>query len=240
MNRSYFLFGQPPRLRTIDLPAFKSPKSDFLRTRLRLKTQPRLSPSLPYNISIPSVMGFLHDQETNAPLMEMDPFPHIPQREPPPYAYTALSPTGSVPSSPTIPATKTILVPPPPPPSESTRSSQIPNTPLSEFPFRPLNSADPLTTCDAKFADIIMTHVILPRLRVGVLKWKDRETFEFIPQTKDDVRLLTSYVTDDRKSKGFVDRNMMRIWDLLHQSINSDSMLWRMWLLQNWQRRDIK
>jgi hypothetical protein len=188
MNRSYFLFGQPPRLHTIDLPAIKKCSVGLLKN----PSPPQhnlASLSLPYNISIPSIMGFLNDQETNAPLMEMDPFPHIPQREPPPYAYTPLSPTASIPSSPTIPTSKTILIPPPP--SESTRSSQIPNTPLSEFPFRPLNSADPLTTCDAKFADIIMTHVILPRLRVGVLKWKDRETFEFIPQTKDDVVLLS-------------------------------------------------
>src|SRR5207237_3450348 len=46
---------------------------------------------------------------------------------------------------------------------------------------------DPLLQCDAKFALLIVQQIILPRARVGVLKWKDRETLEFYPQNKDDV-----------------------------------------------------
>ena len=121
-----------------------------------------------------------------------DPIPRLPQHDPPPYAYTPLTPTVSQPATP--PASpppqsptegKTILVPPQ---GESVRVSRILTAATrSEIPVRVLSSCDPLSTCDARFADIILTHVIIPRLRVGVLRWKDRETFEFVPQTKEDV-----------------------------------------------------
>ena len=138
-------------------------------------------------------MGILHEQETNSPQLTSDPFPHLPQRDPPPYAYSALTPTVSQPATP--PATpppapvtstevKTVLVPPTD--LDSARDSQVLGT-TTELPVRVLDSRDPLSTCDARFADIILTHVIIPRLRVGVLRWKDRETFEFVPQTKEDV-----------------------------------------------------
>ena len=74
---------------------------------------------------------------------------------------------------------KTVLVAP----TESTRTAPA----TSEVAIRVLDSRDPLSTCDTRFADIILANVIIPRLRVGVLRWKDRETFEFVPQTKEDV-----------------------------------------------------
>jgi hypothetical protein len=132
------------------------------------------------------MMGVVH-QETNAPLIPMDSLPPTPQRDPPPYAYTPLTPS-EPPSSPPPIAGKTVLVPPPsdllsPPFS-------LPATPATPAPttsLRVLDAQDPLLTCDTRFADIVLTHIILPRLRVGVLRWKDRETFEYVPRTKEDV-----------------------------------------------------
>jgi len=128
-------------------------------------------------------MGIVHEQETNALVTSSDPFPHLPQRDPPPYVYAPLSPsTSSHRATPPVtpppaPAmeVKTVLAPPP----DATTPSQN--------AIRVLDSRDPLSTCDTRFADIILTQIILPRLRVGVLSWKDRETFEFVPQTKEDV-----------------------------------------------------
>lgn len=129
-----------------------------------------------------SSMGIVHEQETNALVTSSDPFPHLPQRDPPPYVYAPLTPSSSHCATPPVtpppaPAmeAKTVLVPPP----DATTPSQT--------AIRVLDSRDPLSTCDTRFADIILTHIILPRLRVGVLSWKDRETFEFVPQTKEDV-----------------------------------------------------
>ena len=129
-------------------------------------------------------MGALHEQESNAPLIPMDSFQH--RDPPPPHAYTPLlSPVpSSSPSSP-IPR-KSILSPPPPPPSEG---SPFDVSTVGPSASSSLGTAlqDPLLLCDAKFARLIVQQVILPRLRVGVLKWKDRETLEFYPQNKDDV-----------------------------------------------------
>jgi hypothetical protein len=125
-------------------------------------------------------MGIKHEQESNARLIPMDPFPHLSQsgeREPPPYAYTPLTPTTSAPTSPVIPASKAVSVPRPVSPAQRTEMST----------FRTLNSNDPLSTCDSRLADIILTNIILPRLRVGVLRYKDRESFEYVPRSKEDV-----------------------------------------------------
>lgn len=135
---------------------------------------------------IHNIMGIVHEQETNAPMVPMEALPGSSQSDPPPYAYTPLTPSES-PESPEPPmlGAKTVLVPPP---SEFGLSSNIPTTPATSENFaRVLDSRDPLSTCDAKFADLVLTHVIIPRLRVGVLRWKDRETLEYVPRTKEDV-----------------------------------------------------
>jgi hypothetical protein len=128
-------------------------------------------------------MGAHHEQESNAPLIPMDPFPHLSntQRDPPPYQYMPLTPesTESAPTSPTIPASKTVLVPPPIQPAQT----------FADDPVR-LDSRDPLSSCDTRFANIILNNIILPRLRVGVMRYKDRESFEYVPKTKDDVRAV--------------------------------------------------
>jgi hypothetical protein len=125
-------------------------------------------------------MGAQHEQESNAPLIPMDPFPHLSntQHDPPPYEYMPLTPSRSAPTSPIIPPSKTVLVRPPVEPT------QTPQPPIR------LNSLDPLSTCDARFAKIILNNIIIPRLRVGVLRYKDRESFEYVPKTKEDVRAL--------------------------------------------------
>ena len=122
------------------------------------------------------------------------------EEDPPAYAY---DPQGPTPPATPAPTGKTVLVPPPTPPRtispfpvSSTSNTRVPlaETPLTIPPpsgaqLRTLDSRDPLSTCDARFADLILTHVIIPRLRVGVLRWKDRESLEYVPQTKEDVRL---------------------------------------------------
>jgi hypothetical protein len=50
-----------------------------------------------------------------------------------------------------------------------------------------INSEDPLTEKDARFAELIMMHVIQPRLRIGGLKWKDRNSFQYMRRTEEDV-----------------------------------------------------
>jgi len=111
------------------------------------------------------------------------------QRDPPPYAYSALSPPQSPP-----PTTKTIISPPPrestfsPIPDTPTTSSNVPATPApSELPQTVTESRERLLAQDARFADVVLTHVILPRARVGILRCKDKSSFTFIPQTEDDV-----------------------------------------------------
>src|SRR5579862_1212385 len=114
-----------------------------------------------------------YEQETNAPMIPMDPFSNPPIQDPPPYAYAPLTPESSRPSRSVSPYGKAV---PSPPPSESIETSQIPSTPRT---WQPYNSVDPLMLSDERFADIILKNVILPRLRVGIYKWKDRESFEF-------------------------------------------------------------
>lgn len=129
-------------------------------------------------------MGIVHEQETNAPVNSNDPFPHLPQRDPPPYTYTILTPSTSASQLTTPPAT------PPPAPATEVKTVLVPapdTTTPSQNAIRALDSRDPLSTCDERFADVILTQIIIPRLRVGVLSWKDRETFEFVPRTKEDV-----------------------------------------------------
>jgi hypothetical protein len=105
-------------------------------------------------------------------------------QDPPPYTYSRLSPD-EAPRPSTQVGGKTILVPHP---AESVQSSsRMAAIPVNDTHLRVLDSHDPLSTCDARFADLILTHMILPRLRVGVLRWKDRESLEYVPQTKEDV-----------------------------------------------------
>ena len=127
---------------------------------------------------------------------------HPREDDPPAYTYHPLSSRGPTPPGTPDLTGKTILVPPPTPPRTISPAlvSPLSNTrvPLSATPttipalsgaeLRTLDSRDPLSTCDARFADLILTHVIIPRLRVGVLRWKDRESLEYVPQTKEDVR----------------------------------------------------
>ena len=135
-------------------------------------------------------MGAFHEQESNVPLVPMDTFPHstTQHNDPPPYAYMPLSPVTSETSSP-IPR-KSLLSPPPPEfpfdDSVAVSPSVIPTSSLAT------TLQDPLLQCDVKFSRLIIQKIILPRLRVGVLKWKDRETLEFYPQNKDDVDTLPS------------------------------------------------
>src|ERR1700738_2354618 len=128
-------------------------------------------------------MGIYHEQKSNAPFTPMDQFPHHTRhQDPPPYAYEPLTPSTSAPTSPVIPRadSKTILVPPP-------RNFTPPPHVVAQSPLTALDPRNPLPTCDTRFANIILTNIILPRLRVGVMNWKDRETFEYVPQTKEDV-----------------------------------------------------
>jgi hypothetical protein len=126
-------------------------------------------------------MTVIHEQETGN-YVAMAPLSQYSQHDPPPYAYSPLGQTDS-PNAATPAGGKTILVPPP----SEIPSAPIPAAPVAESPLRLLDSHDPLSTCDARFADLILTHIILPRLRVGVLRWKDYESLEFVPQTKEDV-----------------------------------------------------
>ena len=141
---------------------------------------PRTVPTSPhslvlYHSATDSAMGVLHEQDTSLPLLQMSsPRSSSQSNAPPPYAYTPLSPTISEPSSPT--PRKSLLLPPP----EG-------NPLLVPVTSQRTTLSDPLLQCDAKFATLIIQQIILPRARVGVLKWKDRETLEFYPQNKDDV-----------------------------------------------------
>ena len=168
------------------------------------------------------VMGIVNEEESNIPLNAMDSFSHTLQRDPPPYAYTPLTPqTESSPSSPII-ASKTVLAPPP---SDGPHFSSTSVTPAPATPLRVLDSQDPLSTCDTRFADIVLKHIILPRLRVGVLRWKDRETFEYVPQTKEDVYSdVKRHSLTFRKNNAFDDQSTMKSWVLLLRNIDSDFM----------------
>ena len=129
------------------------------------------------------------ERNSNEPLIRMASMPGGPtQRDPPPYAYTSLSPPGSP------PRTKTHIAPPPRestfspiPPTPST-STQVPTTPSNEV-VQSINgeSRERLQAQDARFADVVLTHIVLPRARVGILRCKDKSSFAFIPQTEDDV-----------------------------------------------------
>ena len=141
-------------------------------------------------------MTVIQKQESGLVPMEAN-NPHDP---PPSYSYTPLSRTTS--SMPVTPATSPPLSPQPRPNAKTVLAPQ-PITPVPVINTVPrtedrrpvmmnvLKERQPLSTCDSRFADLILTQAILPRLRVGVLKWKDRETFEYIPQTKDDVSSLS-------------------------------------------------
>ena len=136
------------------------------------------------------------ERVSNEPLIPMNSMPGGPtQRDPPPYAYSSLSPPRSPP-----PTTKTSISPPPrestfsPIPDTPTTSSHVPTTPAtSELPQTVTESRELLLAQDARFADVILTHVVLPRARVGILRCKDKLSFAFIPQTEDDV--ATTFVT---------------------------------------------
>jgi hypothetical protein len=154
------------------------------------------------------------------------------QRDPPPYAYSSLSPPRSPP-----PTTKTSISPPPrestfsPIPDTPTTSSHVPTTPVtSELPQAVTESRELLLGQDARFADVILTHVVLPRARVGILRCKDKLSFAFIPQTEDDV--ATTFVTGGlicrpRKTLLDIGLNMMKSWGFRRRSTGIDIMLWR-------------
>ena len=129
-----------------------------------------------------------YDQETNAPMISMDTLTYPSQTDPPAYSYSALTPSSSRAGSPRLtPSTKVPLLPPPPR-NESVGTSHIPRTPSTEgAAVLPNISIDPILSFDTRFAELIVSQIILPRLRVGVLRWKDRESFAYIPQSKDDV-----------------------------------------------------
>jgi hypothetical protein len=137
------------------------------------------------------------ERVSNEPLIPMNSMPGGPtQRDPPPYAYSSLSPPRSPP-----PPTKTSISPPPrestfsPIPDTPTTSSHVPTvTPMtSELPQTVADSRQQLLAQDARFADVILTHVVLPRARVGILRCKDKLSLALIPQTEDDV--ATTFVT---------------------------------------------
>jgi hypothetical protein len=66
-------------------------------------------------------------------------------------------------------------------------SSSPPSSASAQIPSPQANSSDPLLASDARFADLILANVILPRLRVGILQYKDKESFEYMRQSKADV-----------------------------------------------------
>jgi len=185
----------------------RSIKSSMLQSNIYSRTQPpsATSPqhSQPYSKykysfwrCLRTAMTVIQKQESGLVPMEAN-NPHDP---PPSYSYTPLSPTTS--SMPVTPATSPPLSPQPHPNAKTVLVPQ-PITPVPAISTVPrtedrrpvmmnvLKERQPLSTCDSRFADLILTQAILPRLRVGVLKWKDRETFEYIPQTKDDVSSLS-------------------------------------------------
>src|SRR5262245_26452457 len=132
-------------------------------------------------------MGAVHEANANAPVTPTEadpPLHHRPQssppHDPPPYIDPPLTPSSPEPSSPrhSVMNTGTPAFVPPPPPQSST-STQVPSAQA--------NSSDPLLASDARFADLILANVILPRLRVGILHYKDKESFEYMRQSKVDV-----------------------------------------------------
>ena len=104
-------------------------------------------------------MGNPHDQESNVPLLT-EPLPEL---DPPPYVYSE--------------------------PGPSTSRTTGPTTQSGPGTTAPMDSRNPIPACDARFADIVMTNIILPRLQVGVLQWEDRESLKYIRQTRSDVFL---------------------------------------------------
>lgn len=135
------------------------------------------------------------DRISNEALIPMNSMPGgNTQRDPPPYPYSSLSPPRSPP--PTTTPSKTSIAPPPreatfsPIPDTPSTSTRVPTTTAaSEVPHNVVLSRERLLAQDARFADVVLTHVILPRAKVGILRCKDKSSFAFIPQTEDDVIL---------------------------------------------------
>jgi hypothetical protein len=155
---------------------------------------PRLS------LSTVSIIEMGQHGETNVPMIPMDSFGRNAFQEPPPYAYTPLSDDHAESSAPTSPRFSPVIKPVNaniPPPRESIGTSQVPPTPSASAPA--INSTDPLILSDERFAEIILTNVIQPRLRVGMFKWKDTESFEYLRQSKEDVS--PQYIANEEKAE---------------------------------------
>ena len=191
-------------------------------------------PSLLHRLSTPTSLSAImgaQERVSNEPLIPMNSMPGGPtQRDPPPYAYSSLSPPRSPP-----PPTKTSISPPPrestfsPIPDTPATSSHVPTiTPMtSELPQTVADSRQQLLAQDARFADVILTHVVLPRARVGILRCKDKLSLALIPQTEDDV--ATTFVTVGlicRPRKIDIGLNMMKSWGFRRRSTGIDIMLW--------------
>src|SRR5271154_3642252 len=105
-----------------------------------------VTPTLPFPFHNQKKMGVVQEQETNAPLTPMDPFPqnaNSNQHDPPPYVYTPVSNSSpdSPARSPSPQMGKTVLVPPP---QETSRPLyRLPDNPTQQgVPIRVLDSRD--------------------------------------------------------------------------------------------------
>lgn len=58
----------------------------------------------------------------------------------------------------------------------------IPRTTLGEE-----HAHDDFLAKDAKFGELILTHIIIPRIRRDILKCRDQESLKYITQTDEDV-----------------------------------------------------
>jgi len=115
------------------------------------------------------------------------------RQDPPPYAYNPLSTPGeSQPTSPILSeGGKTVLVPPPPTtmttgtsPTEGLRTPLLPPTLENSTSG---DAHDELLAKDEKFAELILTHIIIPRIRRDILKCRDHQSLEYIKKTSEDV-----------------------------------------------------
>ena len=84
----------------------------------------------------------------------------------------------------------------------------------------PMDSRNPIPACDARFADIVMTNIIAPRVQVGVLQWEDNETLKYIRQTGNDVFPILIKLIKNRERKEFGDHHLTKNSDISPRNIN--------------------
>jgi len=120
------------------------------------------------------------------------------RQDPPPYAYNPLStPAQSPPTSPLLTGGgKTVLVPPPPTANTTSASptgrSNEPLLPPALERSGSRDAHDELLAKDTRFAELILAHIIIPRIRRDILKCRDHQSLEYVERTDQDVSPRTS------------------------------------------------